>query len=154
MGRDRAHKLDDAVPPEKLKGEKLKGKKYLAELKALHAELVSLQEWIRHQGLKVCIVFDGRDGAGNSAMRLNPAASRPSSSTRQHDAIHRDAPRVSRAAAFHSDSIRSRVSVTGAPFSSISMPLVALARCVRRSFDEPSSRGRSRMTPSALTVTS
>jgi polyphosphate kinase len=72
MGRDKAHKVGDAAPREKLKG-----RKYLAELKALHAELVSLQEWIRHQGLKVCIVFDGRDGAGNSAMRLNPAASRP-----------------------------------------------------------------------------
>src|SRR5271170_8204171 len=58
MGRDRARKLDDAPR------EKLKGKKYLAELKTLHAELVSLQEWIRHKGLKVCIVFEGRDGAG------------------------------------------------------------------------------------------
>src|SRR3984957_120197 len=59
MRRDKAHKTDDGSPPEKLKG-----KKYLEELKTLHAELVSLQEWIRHKGLKVCIVFEGRDGAG------------------------------------------------------------------------------------------
>jgi polyphosphate kinase len=59
MGRDRKHKLDDAAPHQKLKG-----KQYLAELKTLHAELVSLQEWIRHKGLKVCIAFEGRDGAG------------------------------------------------------------------------------------------
>jgi polyphosphate kinase 2 len=43
---------------------KLKGKQYDKELKKLHAELVSLQEWIKHKGLKVCIVFEGRDGAG------------------------------------------------------------------------------------------
>jgi polyphosphate kinase len=30
----------------------------------LHVELVKLQEWVRHHGLKVCIVFEGRDGAG------------------------------------------------------------------------------------------
>jgi polyphosphate kinase 2 len=59
MGHDKAHKTDDGSPHEKLKG-----KKYLEELKTLHAELVSLQEWIRHKGLKVCIVFEGRDGAG------------------------------------------------------------------------------------------
>jgi polyphosphate kinase 2 len=30
----------------------------------LHVELVKAQEWIKHKGLKVCIVFEGRDGAG------------------------------------------------------------------------------------------
>jgi polyphosphate kinase 2 len=44
--------------------EKLKAKDYERELKTLHVELVKLQEWVRHQGLKVCIVFEGRDGAG------------------------------------------------------------------------------------------
>src|SRR6187551_3603561 len=44
--------------------EKLKGKEYDAELARLHAELVELQEWIKYKGLKVCIVFEGRDGAG------------------------------------------------------------------------------------------
>ena len=44
--------------------EKLKGKEYLGELKKLHVELVKLQEWTKHKGLKVCIIFEGRDGAG------------------------------------------------------------------------------------------
>ncbi|MBK5964759.1 polyphosphate kinase 2 [Thiocystis minor] len=43
---------------------KLKNKTYEKELRRLHVELVKLQEWVRHQGLKVCIVFEGRDGAG------------------------------------------------------------------------------------------
>jgi polyphosphate kinase 2 len=45
-------------------GTKLKGKDYERELQRLHVELVKLQEWVRHKGLKVCIVFEGRDGAG------------------------------------------------------------------------------------------
>jgi polyphosphate kinase 2 len=50
------------------KGAKDKGKmsvkKYLKELAKLHVELVKLQEWVKAKGLKVCIVFEGRDGAG------------------------------------------------------------------------------------------
>ena len=45
-------------------GEKLGGKDYDKELKRLHVELVKLQQWVVHKGLKVCIVFEGRDGAG------------------------------------------------------------------------------------------
>ncbi len=44
--------------------EKLSGKAYERELKKLHVELVKLQQWVVHKGLKVCIVFEGRDGAG------------------------------------------------------------------------------------------
>jgi polyphosphate kinase 2 len=33
-------------------------------LARLHVELVKLQEWVKHKGLKVCIIFEGRDGAG------------------------------------------------------------------------------------------
>jgi polyphosphate kinase 2 len=44
--------------------EKLKGKDYDKELARLHAELVKLQQWVVHKGLKICIVFEGRDGAG------------------------------------------------------------------------------------------
>jgi len=44
--------------------EKLKGKDYNNELARLHGELVKLQEWVVYKGLKVCIVFEGRDGAG------------------------------------------------------------------------------------------
>src|SRR5690242_7065234 len=53
---------------EKKKGEdateKLGSKDYLRELKKLHVELVKLQQWVLHKGLRVCIVFEGRDGAG------------------------------------------------------------------------------------------
>lgn len=42
----------------------LKRKEYARELKKLHVELVKLQEWVKHKGLKICIVFEGRDGAG------------------------------------------------------------------------------------------
>src|SRR5262245_37080055 len=44
--------------------EKLREKDYQRELKKLHGELVKLQEWVKLKGLKVCIVFEGRDGAG------------------------------------------------------------------------------------------
>ncbi|MFY7864199.1 polyphosphate kinase 2 [Roseateles sp.] len=37
---------------------------YDKALEKLHIELVQLQEWVQHHGLKVCIVFEGRDGAG------------------------------------------------------------------------------------------
>jgi len=43
---------------------KLKRKAYDKELARLHGELVKLQEWVKHKGLKVCVVFEGRDGAG------------------------------------------------------------------------------------------
>ena len=43
---------------------KLKRKAYDKELERLHVELVKLQEWVKHKGLKVCVVFEGRDGAG------------------------------------------------------------------------------------------
>jgi len=45
-------------------GEKLARKDYERELKKLHVELVKLQEWVKLKGLKVCILFEGRDGAG------------------------------------------------------------------------------------------
>ena len=44
--------------------ERLDRKSYERELERLHGELVKLQQWVVHEGLKVCIVFEGRDGAG------------------------------------------------------------------------------------------
>ena len=41
-----------------------KRKEYEAELSKLHVELVKLQQWVQATGTKVCIVFEGRDGAG------------------------------------------------------------------------------------------
>ena len=45
-------------------GQQLSRKEYERELKRLHVELVKLQEWVKLKGLKVCILFEGRDGAG------------------------------------------------------------------------------------------
>jgi len=62
-GKERAA----ADKPEKAATDKsvpLSRKVYEKELKALHVELVRLQEWVKHKGLKVCILFEGRDGAG------------------------------------------------------------------------------------------
>jgi polyphosphate kinase 2 len=44
--------------------DKFKGKDYERQLAKLHIELVKLQQWVVHKGLKVCILFEGRDGAG------------------------------------------------------------------------------------------
>ncbi|MBM7060314.1 polyphosphate kinase 2 [Pseudomonas sp. UL073] len=44
--------------------EKLDRKAYEKELKRLHVELVKLQQWVVEKGLKVCVLFEGRDGAG------------------------------------------------------------------------------------------
>jgi polyphosphate kinase len=43
---------------------KLTDKQYLRELARLQIELVKLQEWIRHAGLKIVVIFEGRDAAG------------------------------------------------------------------------------------------
>ncbi len=63
---EKAAKIESVAkdPDEAQKPEKLKTKDYEQELRKLHVELVKLQEWVRHKGLKICIVFEGRDGAG------------------------------------------------------------------------------------------
>jgi polyphosphate kinase 2 len=43
---------------------KMKGKEYDKELRRLQAELCKLQDWVKHKGLRVIIVFEGRDAAG------------------------------------------------------------------------------------------
>jgi polyphosphate kinase 2 len=43
---------------------KLKNKQYTKELRKLQGELCQLQEWVKHKGLRVIIVFEGRDAAG------------------------------------------------------------------------------------------
>jgi polyphosphate kinase len=61
---------DDREPKDKnkkhkdKKHDKLKGKDYAKELERLHGELVTLQQWVVHEGAKVCVIFEGRDGAG------------------------------------------------------------------------------------------
>lgn len=57
---------------------RLSKKVYRKELARLQRELVKLQEWIRFQGLKVVVIFEGRDAAGKGGVikriteRLNP----------------------------------------------------------------------------------
>ena len=46
----------------------IKKKVYEAELARLQVELVKLQEWIKHEGLKVVAIFEGRDAAGKGGV--------------------------------------------------------------------------------------
>ena len=43
---------------------KLKRKEYEKELRRLQAELCIMQEWLKHEGRRIVVVFEGRDGAG------------------------------------------------------------------------------------------
>jgi len=67
-GKDRKRKISVAAAAgdsaEVVAADKLKTKDYEKQLAKLHVELVKLQEWVKAKGLKVCIVFEGRDGAG------------------------------------------------------------------------------------------
>src|SRR3954447_19653230 len=60
----------------------LSNKAYLRDLSTLQIELVKLQEWIRHAGMKVVVVFEGRDAAGKGGaiktvtLSLNPRYAR------------------------------------------------------------------------------
>jgi len=67
MAKDRKHKKvgkNGGGAPK----ERLKNKVYLKELEKLHVELVKLQEWVKHKGLKAMVVFEGRDGAGKGGV--------------------------------------------------------------------------------------
>lgn len=55
---------DGAANPANAKPKKMSNKAYEAELARLQIELVKLQEWIKHTGHRVAIVFEGRDAAG------------------------------------------------------------------------------------------
>jgi polyphosphate kinase len=43
---------------------RMKSKEYAKELRKLQAQLCYLQEWVKHKGLRVILLFEGRDGAG------------------------------------------------------------------------------------------
>ncbi len=47
---------------------KLSRKVYERELATLSVEMVKLQEWVKREGKKICIVFEGRDGAGKGGV--------------------------------------------------------------------------------------
>ncbi len=57
--------MKDKSSNEKGGERKLKTKTYEKELRKRHVELVKLQEWVKHAGLKVCVVFEGRDHQGH-----------------------------------------------------------------------------------------
>ncbi|WP_431857611.1 polyphosphate kinase 2 [Azospirillum sp.] len=59
MSKKRKHTEDvDSTPT------KLTRRDYEDELAKLHVELVKLQQWVVHKGMKICILFEGRDTAG------------------------------------------------------------------------------------------
>jgi len=67
MGKNKKAKKTEAPKvdePAEIGSGKLRNKTYEAELERLHIELVKLQTWVVAQGLKVCMVFEGRDAAG------------------------------------------------------------------------------------------
>ncbi len=61
---------------------KLSTKRYEKKLRKLQAELCRLQDWVKHKGLRVIIIFEGRDGAGKGGTiraiteRVSPRAFR------------------------------------------------------------------------------
>jgi len=63
---DAYHENDPRLRGEK--EEKLPKKFYVKELFRLQVELVKLQEWVRNKGLRVVIVFEGRDAAGKGGV--------------------------------------------------------------------------------------
>jgi polyphosphate kinase 2 len=64
------------------KKEKLDKGDYKKHLARLQVELVKLQEWVKHKGLKVIVIFEGRDAAGKGGVikriteSLNPRVCR------------------------------------------------------------------------------
>ncbi|MBB6460126.1 polyphosphate kinase 2 [Flammeovirga kamogawensis] len=64
------------------KNGKLKKEYYEEELIRMQNELVKMQEWVKHTGMKVVVLFEGRDAAGKGGVikriteRLNPRVAR------------------------------------------------------------------------------
>lgn len=64
------------------KNGKMSEKEYLQELRKLQIELVKLQEWVKSKGLKMVVIFEGRDAAGKGGCikriteSLNPRVAR------------------------------------------------------------------------------
>ena len=66
MGKDRRKDVATrhALTEREQDKDGLKRKDYESRLRDLHVKLVELQEWVRHKAKKICILFEGRDGAG------------------------------------------------------------------------------------------
>lgn len=69
-------------PGVKKKRRKMPRAAYEAELRRLQIELVKLQAWVQHKGLRIAVIFEGRDAAGKGgsikriAERMNPRVCR------------------------------------------------------------------------------
>jgi polyphosphate kinase 2 len=67
--KNKAPRLDAEADSEAgLKTGKLNRKEYEEKLAGLHVELVQLQEWVRREKKKICVVFEGRDAAGKGGV--------------------------------------------------------------------------------------
>jgi polyphosphate kinase len=60
----KAEKLQSDLKEGRTKKKKISNQLYEKELARLQIELVKLQEWIKHKGLRVVVLFEGRDAAG------------------------------------------------------------------------------------------
>ena len=52
----------------KANAHEISGKVFMKELARLQIELVKLQEWVKHEGLKIVVLFEGRDAAGKGGV--------------------------------------------------------------------------------------
>ncbi|MGH0032803.1 MAG: polyphosphate kinase 2 [Myxococcota bacterium] len=64
----KAAKTNAVVGDIKAKKLKLATDVYERELARLHVELVKLQEWVKHEGLRIVVIFEGRDAAGKGGV--------------------------------------------------------------------------------------
>jgi polyphosphate kinase 2 (PPK2 family) len=76
-GRRRGRGIGRSRAAESGRGEALKSKKYEKELAKLQGELCALQEWVKHKGLRVIVVFGGRDAAGKAGDQGHHRARQP-----------------------------------------------------------------------------
>ncbi|MBV1695805.1 MAG: polyphosphate kinase 2 [Hyphomicrobiales bacterium] len=89
LDEEREQEIDDRRLPAELKELLSRRKKstidrqlYFTELMRLQSELVKLQDWVSHKGLKMVVLFEGRDAAGKGgvikriAQRVNPRTCR------------------------------------------------------------------------------
>jgi len=63
-GSGKARKSQSSERADDVSAAKLGRKEYEKELERLHAKLVQVQGWVQRTGAKICLVFEGRDGAG------------------------------------------------------------------------------------------
>ena len=56
----------------------MKRKKYEKALRELQVELCALQDWVKQEGLRVVVIFEGRDAAGKGGtIKATPSGSAP-----------------------------------------------------------------------------